>query len=161
MHSTSSNSVGNLRHRVCRITLRIIDKVRSRCFIEDLTMDVEQELVKIAALVGEPARAKMLWNLLGGQARPAGELAYYANVSAQNASAHLAKLVDGGLLAVETRGRHRYYRLANLEVAHAVESLAALTSSGDTKSAGNPGQPPRTQTPDLKFARTCYDHLAG
>jgi DNA-binding transcriptional ArsR family regulator len=127
-------------------------------------MDVEHELVKVAALVGEPARAIMLWNLLGGQAKPAGELAYYANVSAQNASAHLAKLVDGGLLAVETRGRHRYYRLANPEVAQAMESLAALTSSidtNDTKSADESGQTLRPQTPDLKFARTCYDHLAG
>ena len=124
-------------------------------------MDVELELVKIAALVGEPARAIMLWNLMGGQARPAGELAYYANVSAQNASAHLAKLVDGGLLAVEARGRHRYFRLANPEVAHAVEALAALISSGDPKSTDKSRPAPQPHAPDLKYARTCYDHLAG
>jgi DNA-binding transcriptional ArsR family regulator len=124
-------------------------------------MNVEHELVKIAGLMGEPARARMLWNLVGGQARPAGELAYFADVSAQNASAHLAKLVDGGLLTVETQGRHRYYRIANPEVAHAVEALAALIPSAEKNSAGELRQTVPGPPPDLKYARTCYDHLAG
>jgi len=98
----------------------------------------------------------MLWSLLGGQARPASELAFYANVSAQNASAHLARLVGAGMLTVESRGRHRYYRLAGAEVAHAIEALAALAPSA----RGMADLAPR-QTPDLKYARTCYDHLAG
>ncbi|HKQ77775.1 MAG TPA: helix-turn-helix transcriptional regulator [Blastocatellia bacterium] len=119
-------------------------------------MDVKQDLAEIASLVGEPTRIVMLWSLVGGQARPASELAFYANVSAQNASAHLAKLVEAGMLAVESRGRHRYYRLAGAEVAHAIEALATLAPSAREMA----GLAPR-RTPDLKFARTCYDHLAG
>ncbi|HKE03356.1 MAG TPA: helix-turn-helix transcriptional regulator [Blastocatellia bacterium] len=119
-------------------------------------MDVTKDLAEIAALIGEPTRVVMLWSLLGGQARPASELAFYANVSAQNASAHLARLVEAGMLTVEARGRHRYYRLAGAEVAHAIEALAALAPSA----RGMADLAPR-QTPDLKYARTCYDHLAG
>src|SRR5262245_6709736 len=119
-------------------------------------MDVEKDLAEIAAVIGEPTRIVMLWSLLGGAARPASELAFYANVSAQNASAHLARLVEAGMLAVEARGRHRYYRLAGADVAHVIEALAALTPSARETT----GLAPR-QTPDLKFARTCYDHLAG
>jgi len=119
-------------------------------------MDVTKDLAEIAALIGEPTRVVMLWSLLGGQARPASELAFYANVSAQNASAHLARLVGAGMLTVESRGRHRYYRLAGAEVAHAIEALAALAPSA----RGMADLAPR-QTPDLKYARTCYDHLAG
>jgi DNA-binding transcriptional ArsR family regulator len=119
-------------------------------------MNVKKDLADIAALIGEPTRIVMLWSLVGGQARPASELAFYANVSAQNASAHLARLVEAGLLAVEARGRHRYYRLAGAEVAHVIEALAALAPSAREMA----GLGPR-QTPDLKYARTCYDHLAG
>ncbi|MGE0129884.1 MAG: ArsR/SmtB family transcription factor [Blastocatellales bacterium] len=132
----------------------------------DVKGDVENELVEIAALIGEPARTMMLWNLSGGEARPAGELAFYANISAQNASAHLAKLVEAGLLTVEAQGRHRYYRITSPEVAHAIEALAALTPTSNeisaSNGAANKAAPlPRGQTPDLKYARTCYDHLAG
>jgi DNA-binding transcriptional ArsR family regulator len=119
-------------------------------------MDVKQDLAEIAALIGEPTRIVMLWSLMGGQARTASELAFYANVSAQNASAHLARLVEAGMLAVEARGRHRYYRLAGAEVAHAIEALAALAPSARALADSAP-----SQTPDLKYARTCYDHLAG
>jgi DNA-binding transcriptional ArsR family regulator len=122
----------------------------------DVTTDVIKDLTEIAALIGEPTRVVMLWSLLGGEARPASEMAFYANVSAQNASAHLAKLVEAGLLAVEARGRHRYYSLAGADVAHAIEALAALAPSAKEMA----DLPPR-QTADLKYARTCYDHLAG
>src|SRR5215471_5359118 len=110
-------------------TPSIIALAWRKCFIYHLTMDVKQDLAEIAALIGEPTRVVMLWSLLGGQARPASELAFYANVSAQNASAHLARLVEAGMLAVEAHGRHRYYRLAGAEVAHAIEALAALSTS--------------------------------
>jgi DNA-binding transcriptional ArsR family regulator len=119
-------------------------------------MNVKKDLAEIAALIGEPTRVVMLWSLCGGQTRPASELAFYANVSAQNASSHLARLVEAGLLAVEARGRHRFYRLAGAEVAHAIEALAALAPSA--KEIINL---PSRQTPDLKYARACYDHLAG
>ena len=76
-----------------------------------------------ASLIADPARAAMLTALLDGRALPAGELAYASNVTPQTASSHLAKLLVGGLLAVETEGRHRYYRLAGSHVAQALEQL--------------------------------------
>jgi DNA-binding transcriptional ArsR family regulator len=123
-------------------------------------MDVDEvtavERVRaVAVLVGEPARAVMLWSLLEGRSKPASELAFHANVSAQSASGHLAKLLGAGLLAVERRGRHRFYKLANAEVATAVESIAALMPRDHV-----PRLPSR-QTPMLRYARSCYDHLAG
>ena len=107
-----------------------------------------------AALMGEPTRAAMLVSLLDGCARTAGELAVSAEVSPQVASNHLAKLLEGNLLMLETQGRHRYYRLASPEVARALEALSALS-----RPSQHPFSPkvPR----DLQFARTCYDHLAG
>jgi DNA-binding transcriptional ArsR family regulator len=132
----------------------------------DVKGDVKNELAEIATLIGAPVRTMMLWSLLGGEARPAGELAFYANVSAQSASAHLARMVEAGMLTVESRGRYRYYRITSPEVAHAIEALAALTPSANEMSASQGGaymtaQLTRGQTPDLKYARTCYDHLAG
>src|SRR5450631_230612 len=90
-------------------------------------MNDESDVARIASLLADPARARILWTLIDGTTRPAGELAYAANISAQSASAHLAKLVDGGLLASEAQGRHRYFRIAGAEVADAVESLASLS----------------------------------
>src|SRR5574340_966335 len=77
-----------------------------------------------ASLIGDPTRATILVALFDGRAQPASALAHAANVSAQAASNHLAKLSEGGLLAVEVRGRHRYYRLAAPEIATALEALA-------------------------------------
>lgn len=110
---------------------------------------------KVAALIGEPARATMLLSLLDGRALPAGELAFSANVAPQTASGHLAKLVAGGLLSVENQGRHRYYRLAGPEVGNALEALGGLA----------PAPRARNREPEevrvLRYARTCYNHLAG
>ena len=119
-------------------------------------MDVKNELSVIAFLLGEPARAMMLWNLLDGQARTAGELAFFANVSPQSASTHLAKLTEAGMLSVTSAGRQRYYIIARPEVAHVIESMAALIPSP----AKNKPQT-RAAMPAFRVARTCYDHLAG
>lgn len=119
-------------------------------------MNVENELSGVAFLLGEPARALMLWSLLDGQARPAGELAFFANVSPQSASLHLAKLTEAGMLSVTAAGRHRYYTIARPEVAHVIESMAALVPS-----AAKNKTLPRSVMPDFHVARTCYDHLAG
>src|SRR5262245_27100649 len=89
-------------------------------------MDDAPHIPRIAALMADPARAKILWSLIDGTTRPAGELAYAANISAQSASAHLAKLVEGGLLASEAQGRHRYFRIASAEVTSVLEALASL-----------------------------------
>ena len=113
-------------------------------------------LAVAAALIGEPARAAMLAALIDGRARPAGDLAYAAGITAQTASAHLAKLLDGGLLAVEAQGRHRYYRLAGAEVAAMLEQLGTLVPICDVRR-----RPLSREARDLRFARCCYDHLAG
>jgi DNA-binding transcriptional ArsR family regulator len=117
-------------------------------------MDVQPNLAATAFLISDPARAAMLMALADGRARPAGELAYTAGVTAQTASSHLGKLLDGGLLAVETEGRHRYYRLAGPHVALALEHLAAIAPPARRKPLGK-------QARQLQFARCCYDHLAG
>lgn len=120
-------------------------------------MESAHDIAKVAALLGDPARAAMLWLLIDGRARPAGELAFAANVSAQSASGHLAKLVDAELLLVETQGRHRYYRLASHMVAQALESLAAISPRPAVRALPvSKGTPPA-----MRFARSCYDHLAG
>jgi DNA-binding transcriptional ArsR family regulator len=111
-------------------------------------------LADTAALMGEPTRAAMLLALLGGRALPANELARAANLSAPATSLHLAKLVQGGLLTVRSEGRHRYYRLANGDVAHAIEALGAVALPPRSTSRLDPDEP-------LRAARTCYDHLAG
>ena len=116
----------------------------------------EPRLARVAALVADPSRARMLAYLLSGEYASAGELARTASVGAATASAHLARLVDAGLLACEPRGRHRYFRIADADVAHALEALAMVAerSSHDrTWSA-----PARLR---LREARCCYGHLAG
>jgi predicted transcriptional regulator len=92
--------------------------------------------------------------------RPAGELAYTANISAQSASAHLMKLVDGGLLIAEAQGRHRYFRLANAQVADAIEALASLSVAVRPR-APRSVLPAKSVPIQFLNARTCYDHLAG
>ena len=86
----------------------------------------EADIGFVARLLGDPTRAAMCLSLVGGEARPAGELAARAGVSAQTASNHLARLIAGRILRVEQQGRWRYYRLAGAEVGHAVEALAVL-----------------------------------
>ena len=110
----------------------------------------------VGELMGHQARSAMLVALLDGRARTAGELALNARISAQSASGHLSKLLDGGLLKVRSAGRHRYYSLAGAEVAHAIEALGAIA----TKTREAPAIRPRANN-DLYLARTCYDHLAG
>lgn len=108
----------------------------------------------VAALIGEPTRAAMLLSLLDGQARTASELARVASLSASATSLHLAKLTQAGLVLVESAGRHRYYRLAGVDVAHALEALGVIA----TRSAARALSPKQRE---LREARTCYDHLAG
>jgi DNA-binding transcriptional ArsR family regulator len=111
-------------------------------------------LAKAAKLLAEPARAAMLVKLMGGRAFPAGQLALIAHVSPQTASEHLARLTEAGFITAHPHGRHRYYKLANEEVAHAVESLLVLSSSSRAMAI----EPP---IGTIEYARTCYAHLAG
>jgi DNA-binding transcriptional ArsR family regulator len=117
---------------------------------------MEANLALPAALIGDPVRAAILSALCDGRAQPAGALACAARVSPQCASNHLAKLTEGGLLAVETEGRHRYYRLATPHIAAAIEALACIAPAIRSL------EKPRTSSArSLRFARSCYDHLAG
>jgi len=110
----------------------------------------------IASLIGEPARAEMLTALLADRALTATELATLAGVGKATASSHLAKLRDAGLLAVQDQGRHRYFRLADRDVAQLLESLMGVAfRTGAVRLKSSPREPA------LRRARVCYDHLAG
>lgn len=111
------------------------------------------QMAQVGALIGDPVRAAMLGALMDGSERPAGELAALSGISPQTASTHLARLLDGGLLAVNRRGRHRYYRLRDGEVAHAIETLSVAADLAPRRE--------RRIDPALRRARRCYDHLAG
>jgi DNA-binding transcriptional ArsR family regulator len=114
-------------------------------------------MVEVAALVGDTARATILAALMGGQALTASELAYLAGVSRPTASEHLVKLVTARLIAVTRQGRFRYYRIASPLVARMLESIIAVAAIEVP-----PRYQPRSAKDDaLRFARTCYDHLAG
>lgn len=119
-------------------------------------MNVYSNVTNVAALIGDPTRTTILMALADGRALPAGELARMAHVSPQTASNHLAKLVEGGLIAVEAWGRHRYHRLANPDVARALEAIASIAPPAPVRSLRQ-----SDQTKALRYARTCYDHIAG
>lgn len=119
-------------------------------------MPRELDIARIAALVGEPARAAILLALGDGRALPAGELAACANVSAPTASDHLRQLREAGLLERVRQGRHHYYRLASAEVGAMLESLMLVAAQGAASRL-----PVSRVDPLLQAGRTCYSHLAG
>lgn len=113
-------------------------------------------IARIAALIGDAGRAEVLTALMADRALTATELAAVAGVTKQTISAHLAKLLDAGLLAVEHQGRHRYFRLADRDVAHLLESLMNVAfRAGAVRARASPREPA------LRRSRMCYDHLAG
>ena len=109
---------------------------------------------RIAAAIGELARARMLYSLLDGHARTSTELAMLAEVSPSTASVHLNRLKTDGLVKVLVQGKHRYYSLEGPNVASALEALSVL--AGGSRGKFVPNTPSR-----LRAARTCYDHMAG
>ncbi|QZP23660.1 ArsR/SmtB family transcription factor [Pseudomonas sp. DR208] len=120
-------------------------------------MDVEPSelrLAHVAAAIADPARARMLCCLLDGRARTATELAVVAQKSSSTASSHFQKLLEQGLVTMISQGKHRYFQLANSDVAHALEALLAISSF--ELPAFKPSTPCH-----LRHARSCYDHLAG
>jgi DNA-binding transcriptional ArsR family regulator len=122
-----------------------------------LRMVAAANLVEVAALVGDTARATMLNALMGGQSLTATELAYCANVSRSTASGHLSKLVAARLLTVIRNRRFSYYRIASPLVATMLESIKVVAAIEVP-----PRRQPRSANDDaLRFARSCYDHLAG
>ncbi|MCI3131736.1 ArsR/SmtB family transcription factor [Phenylobacterium aquaticum] len=119
-------------------------------------MKLGADIARTAALLGDPARANMLAALMGGVALTAGELAQEGGITAQTASVHLARLVDGGLVTVRRQGRHAYFALSGPEVAELLEDLMSLAARTD-----QPRPRPGPRDPGLRRARVCYDHLAG
>jgi DNA-binding transcriptional ArsR family regulator len=119
-------------------------------------MPGEADIAKVAALIADPARARILLALGDGRALPATVLAAEAGVAASTTSAHLGKLVDGGLLTVRRQGRHRYFELTGPAVAEALEKLMALAPAAPIRSLRQ-----GTRANAVRTARTCYDHLAG
>jgi len=116
--------------------------------------DAPHPLARIAAAIGERARARMLCALLDGHARTSTELAAVAEVTPSTASVHLSRLKKERLVKVLVQGKHHYFSLAGVQVADALESLSVLS--------GNPGPRFQPSTPEpLRCARTCYDHMAG
>ena len=119
-------------------------------------MPAEVDLAALGALIGDPARARMLTALMSGMALTATELALEAGVAASTASAHLAKLSDAQIVAVEKQGRHRYFRLFDADIASMLEELHAVaTRNAPLRARIGPADPA------LRIARVCYDHLAG
>jgi len=114
-------------------------------------------MVEVAALVGDTARATMLAALMGGQALTASELAFLAHVSRPTASEHLARLTAARLITPTRQGRFCYYRIASPLVAHMLESIIAVAAI----EVPSRYQPRSMKDDQLRFARTCYDHLAG
>ena len=109
-----------------------------------------------AALIADHARAQVLMTLMAGKALTATELADAAGVTRQTISAHLARLVDAGMLSVVSQGRHRYFRIADERVASMLETLMGLDAR-----ASVPGVATGPRQRALRKARVCYDHLAG
>ncbi len=130
--------------------------VMHKRFVYDRSMESLPNVANIAALIADPARAAILNALLDGRAWTATELSIEAGVTPQTTSGHLAKLLDGAMVAVARQGRHRYYRLANSKIAHVLETLA-VAAGGTTEPRGSK----RAEAARLRDARTCYDHLAG
>ncbi|MFO1253859.1 MAG: helix-turn-helix transcriptional regulator [Inhella sp.] len=112
------------------------------------------QLAALASLIADTSRAAMLSHLLSGELASASELARAAGVGAATASAHLRKLLDAGWLACEPRGRHRYYRLADAEVAQALQALQLVAERGSAERSWS-------RQAELRYARRCYGHLAG
>ena len=117
----------------------------------------QPRFARVAAAIGDPTRALMLSRLLDGRFYTATDLAGHAGVAAPTASQHLKLLVDEGLARVRAQGRHRYYMLADANVAHALEALLRVADGALPETT-------RWQAPSmrgLRHARTCYGHLAG
>jgi DNA-binding transcriptional ArsR family regulator len=116
----------------------------------------DADIASIGSLVADRGRARILLALGDGRALPASVLADEAGVAASTASAHLSRLVKGGMLRVERHGRHRYFRLAGPEVAELIEALARISPPAPVRSLKQ-----GSRAHAVRFARTCYDHLAG
>jgi len=120
----------------------------------------EPRFAKVAAMIGDPTRARILAHLLGCEHATAGELARASGITPQTASGHLARLVETELITIRMQGRHRYFRLADGDIAHALEALSFVAERDATGGALLSKWSQGAYRP-LREARTCYGHLAG
>jgi DNA-binding transcriptional ArsR family regulator len=116
----------------------------------------DASISRIAAAIGEPARARMLYCLMDGRARTSTELSVVADVSPSTASAHLSRLKMARLINVHVQGKHHYYSLQGPDVANTLEGLSVLAAAGSSRETFVPSTPN-----GLRAARSCYDHIAG
>jgi DNA-binding transcriptional ArsR family regulator len=116
--------------------------------------DTDRAVSRIAAAIGEPARARILFCLMDQRARTSTELAVVAQVSPSTANVHLNRLRSERLVKVHVQGKHRYYSLYGADVAALLEQMSVV--AGRPRSKFVPNTPNR-----LRSARTCYDHIAG
>jgi DNA-binding transcriptional ArsR family regulator len=121
-----------------------------------ISSPADPDIASVAAVIGDSSRALMLSALADGRAMPAGDLARLARISPQTASSHLDKLFRANLLSVEVQGRHHYYRLRNARVAELIESLSVIARPAEPMTEWQ-----RARAGQLRFARTCYGHVAG
>lgn len=119
-------------------------------------MKTDSNVAKVASLMSETSRATILTILLDGRFHSAGELANIVRIKPQTASFHLAKLVNANIISVEKQGRHRYYGIDNQEIAQVMECLLSIAPPTQIKSLKQ-----SLDDEALRYARTCYDHLAG
>jgi DNA-binding transcriptional ArsR family regulator len=113
-------------------------------------------ITRIAAAIGDPVRAEMLTALMGGRALTATELATHTGITKQTGSTHLRRLLDAKLIAMHAQGRHRYFAIANEDVAQLIERMTGIAANASTV-----GFRTGPREPALRKARVCYDHLAG
>jgi DNA-binding transcriptional ArsR family regulator len=145
-----SRAVGSARTELSLLAARLAGGL-------EFVMVAAANMVEVAALVGDTARATILAALMGGQALTASELAFLARISRPTASEHLSRLVDARLIAIRKQGRFNYYRIVSPLVARMLESIIAVAAI----EVPSRYQPRSVQDDALRFARTCYDHLAG
>src|SRR5438477_8801704 len=133
-------------------TMRVVRQLHF-VYHQSMNVDHDEAVSGIAAAIGEPARARMLYSLADGRGRTSTELAMLAGVTPSTASVHLKRLAAQQLVKAFAQGKHRYFSLNGDEVAAALEALGVLAGSRERLI---------TQTPQvLRAARTCYDHIAG
>lgn len=119
-------------------------------------MSINPNLANVASIVSDPSRAAILTVLMDNRFHSAGELAYMARIKPQTTSYHLTKLIDSDLITVENQGRHRYFQIRNPEVAQIMETLLTLSPPAQIRSLKQ-----STEDRQVRYARTCYDHIAG
>jgi DNA-binding transcriptional ArsR family regulator len=119
-------------------------------------LSINPNLANVAGMVSDPSRAAILTVLMDNRFHSASELAYMARIKPQTTSYHLAKLMDANLITVENQGRHRYFQIKNSEVAQIMETLLILSPPVQIRSLKQ-----SIEDKQVRYARTCYDHLAG